>query len=150
MSNDIQKMSQDFQHRVREAAYFMWEAAGRPLGSAMQFWVEAEQQVFKTMQVAAEAMMPSARNEPAEKPAKMAEKPAETAEKPSKKSAQPTEPKKPAKTAASGKKTGNTEKSSKAAASGASGDKKQRAKPDAKTAPKPAGKTKKGATTKKP
>lgn len=138
MSNDIQKMSQDFQHRVREAAYFMWEAAGRPVGMAMQFWAEAEQQVFKTMQVATEAMMPGARDQSTER-----SEPAEAM--PSKKPAASAEPKKAAKSASSGKQSGKTEK---AAASSTTG-KKQNTKPAAKSATKPAGKSKKTATTKK-
>jgi len=32
-------------HRIRERAYFLWEAAGRPVGSDEYFWVEAETQI---------------------------------------------------------------------------------------------------------
>ncbi|MBK8909588.1 MAG: DUF2934 domain-containing protein [Rhodospirillales bacterium] len=138
MSNDIQKMSQDFQHRVREVAYFMWEAAGRPVGMAMQFWVEAEQQVFKTMQVATEAMMPSARHEPAKNEEEPTGKPASSAEQ-----------KKPVKSGASEKQSGKTDKTLKKTASAAGADKKQSATPAEKTATKASSKPKKTATTKK-
>jgi hypothetical protein len=33
--------------KVRETAYYMWEAAGRQYGDALEFWLEAERQVLE-------------------------------------------------------------------------------------------------------
>jgi hypothetical protein len=32
--------------QVREAAYFLWEIAGKPESSALKFWCEAERSVI--------------------------------------------------------------------------------------------------------
>lgn len=75
MNDDILKMSQEFQDRVREAAYLMWEAAGRPVGAAMQFWIDAEKQVLEAMKTATEAFMPAPKTEkPKESVSKEAKK----------------------------------------------------------------------------
>ena len=37
---------------IREAAYFLWEKAGRPDGSAEFFWMKACEQFFKPTKVA--------------------------------------------------------------------------------------------------
>ena len=34
-------MSHDAEHRIRERAYHLWEAAGRPHGRGHEFWEEA-------------------------------------------------------------------------------------------------------------
>ena len=86
MKDDIKKMTQDVQDRIRELAYMMWEAAGRQQGMASEYWLAAEREVLKTMQRAAEAIMPSsgkAASKPAAKPAESkpaAAKPAPKAE----------------------------------------------------------------------
>ena len=59
MNDDIKKMTQDVQDRIRELAYMMWETAGRQQGMASEYWLAAEREVLKTMQRAAEAIMPS-------------------------------------------------------------------------------------------
>ena len=61
------------ENMIREAAYFLWEKAGRPDGSAEFFWMKACEQFFKPAKVAIK------------KPAKKAEKkvaPAKPATKP--------------------------------------------------------------------
>ena len=50
------------ENMIREAAYFLWEKAGRPDGSAEYFWMKAREQFFKPPKVAIK------------KPAKKAEK----------------------------------------------------------------------------
>ena len=50
------------ENMIREAAYFLWEKAGRPDGSAEFFWMKACEQFFKPAKVAIK------------KPAKKAEK----------------------------------------------------------------------------
>ena len=72
------------ENMIREAAYFLWEKAGRPDGSAEFFWMKACEQFFKPAKVAikkpaqkAEKKVP-AKTEAAKKaaPAKPAAKPA--------------------------------------------------------------------------
>jgi Protein of unknown function (DUF2934) len=58
MSNKLQEMTQDIQARVREAAYLMWESAGRQQGMAMEYWLKAERDVLATLQSTAERLMP--------------------------------------------------------------------------------------------
>jgi hypothetical protein len=58
MSDDLQKMGKDFQDRVRELAYLMWESAGRQQGMAMEYWIAAEKEVINTVQAAADRMTP--------------------------------------------------------------------------------------------
>ncbi len=65
MNNDIKKMSQEFQNRINEMAYLMWETAGRQQGMAMEYWLQAEKEVMSTAQRAAERMIPKAKNAPA-------------------------------------------------------------------------------------
>ena len=50
------------ENMIREAAYFLWEKAGRPDGSAEFFWMKACEQFFKPAKVTVK------------KPAKKAEK----------------------------------------------------------------------------
>ena len=40
------------ENMIREAAYFLWEKAGRPDGSAEYFWMKACEQFFKPAKVA--------------------------------------------------------------------------------------------------
>ena len=40
------------ENMIREAAYFLWEKAGRPDGSAEYFWMKACEQFFKPKKVA--------------------------------------------------------------------------------------------------
>lgn len=46
-------MSGDLQGRIRDLAYLMWESAGRQQGMAMDFWLQAEQEIVNTVQKAA-------------------------------------------------------------------------------------------------
>jgi predicted flap endonuclease-1-like 5' DNA nuclease len=61
MSNDIRKTAQELQERIREAAYMMWESAGRQQGMAVEYWLSAEREVMHAMQRATERMMASTR-----------------------------------------------------------------------------------------
>jgi hypothetical protein len=81
MSDDMKKLTQDVQDRVRETAYLLWEAAGKPIGMAMQFWLEAEKQVLQTMRAATDAILPSSRRAKAKAPESEAPKPAAPAPK---------------------------------------------------------------------
>lgn len=65
---------------IREAAYFLWEKAGRPDGSAEFFWMKACEQFFKPAKVAIK------------KPAKKVEKKVAPAKKEAPKKALPTKP----------------------------------------------------------
>jgi hypothetical protein len=58
MSNDVTKMTQDIQERIRELAYLMWESAGRLQGLAMQYWLDAEKEVIATVQAAETTIAP--------------------------------------------------------------------------------------------
>jgi hypothetical protein len=58
MTNKLQEMSEDVQHRIREVAYMMWDSAGRHQGMALEYWLAAEREVLATMQRAAERLMP--------------------------------------------------------------------------------------------
>ena len=39
-----QYSSDDYEHRVRERAYALWEAAGRPADQDQHFWFEAQRE----------------------------------------------------------------------------------------------------------
>jgi hypothetical protein len=43
MKNLTQQSPADPQ-AIREAAYYKWEQAGRPIGDGVRFWLEAEQE----------------------------------------------------------------------------------------------------------
>lgn len=58
---DVRKAAQDIQERIRELAYYMWEAAGRQQGIATEYWLAAEREVLSTMKITAEKLMPSAK-----------------------------------------------------------------------------------------
>lgn len=71
------------ENMIREAAYFLWEKAGRPDGSAEYFWMKACEQFFKPKKVeikkpVAKKKVPAkkvatpAKKTPASKPAKPA------------------------------------------------------------------------------
>ncbi len=75
MNDDIKKMTQDVQERIREMAYMMWETAGRQQGMASEYWLAAEREVLKTMQRATEAMMPSSSKTAAKAAEKKPEEP---------------------------------------------------------------------------
>lgn len=60
MSDTVKKMAQDVQQRIQELAYLMWESAGKQHGMATEYWLRAEQEVLKTVQAAAERMVPGA------------------------------------------------------------------------------------------
>ncbi len=44
-------MTQINENMIREAAYFLWEKAGRPDGSAEYFWMKACEQFFAPKKV---------------------------------------------------------------------------------------------------
>ncbi len=46
--------NEEFDQRVRERAYAMWEEAGRPEGRAEEFWERARQELGDTQTAAAE------------------------------------------------------------------------------------------------
>ena len=63
------------ENMIREAAYFLWEKAGRPDGSAEFFWMKACEQFFKPSKVAikkpaqkGEKKVVSAKKTPSAKP----------------------------------------------------------------------------------
>ncbi|SUS05307.1 conserved hypothetical protein [uncultured Defluviicoccus sp.] len=59
MGKSFQEIAENIQERIRQVAYMMWESAGRQHGMAMEYWLAAETDVLKTMQAAAERLMPS-------------------------------------------------------------------------------------------
>lgn len=59
MGKTFQEIAENIQERIRQVAYMMWESAGRQHGMAMEYWLAAETDVLKTMQAAAERLMPS-------------------------------------------------------------------------------------------
>lgn len=58
MGKSFQEIAENIQERVRQVAYLMWESAGRQHGMALEYWLAAESDVLKTMQAAAESLMP--------------------------------------------------------------------------------------------
>ncbi|QLH39233.1 MAG: DUF2934 domain-containing protein [Defluviicoccus sp.] len=79
MSNTLHEMTKDMQVRIRELAYLMWESAGRQHGMAMEYWLQAEQEVVSTLQAAAERMMPGNASSPEPEPEPAKKKPAKAA-----------------------------------------------------------------------
>ena len=68
------------ENMIREAAYFLWEKAGRPDGSAEYFWMKACEQFFKPKKVeikkpAAKKAVPAKKATPAKKQITPAKKP---------------------------------------------------------------------------
>ncbi len=61
MSEKTKKIAEDVQARIREAAYLMWESAGRQHGMAVDYWLAAEHHVLSTVEAAASLMRPKAR-----------------------------------------------------------------------------------------
>ena len=57
MSKTLQEITQDFQARIQELAYLMWESAGRQQGMAVQYWLEAEKQALAAMHAATSHMI---------------------------------------------------------------------------------------------
>jgi len=55
------------ENMIREAAYFLWEKAGRPDGSAEYFWMKACEQFFKPKKV--EIKKPATKKVQPKKPA---------------------------------------------------------------------------------
>lgn len=68
MNEDVKKMMQDMQDRIREVAYLMWESAGRQHGMATEYWHAAEREVRATMEAAKEKMTKAAQSKPESKP----------------------------------------------------------------------------------
>lgn len=58
MGQSFQEIAENIQERIKQVAYMMWESAGRQQGMAMEYWLAAETEVLKTMQAAAESLMP--------------------------------------------------------------------------------------------
>jgi hypothetical protein len=59
MSKRLYEMTEDTQNQIREAAYLMWESAGRQHGMAMEYWLKAESDMLSTMQAATAMMISS-------------------------------------------------------------------------------------------
>ena len=71
------------ENMIREAAYFLWEKAGRPDGSAEFFWMKACEQFFKPAKVAIKKPAKKAEKKvPAPKEAPKKATPVKTATKP--------------------------------------------------------------------
>ena len=62
------------ENMIREAAYFLWEKAGRPDGSAEYFWMKACEQFFKPKKV--EIKKPATKTAKKAQPKKVTVKPA--------------------------------------------------------------------------
>jgi LysM repeat protein len=37
---------EELEGKVRDLAYFKWEAAGKPVGDGRDFWLQAEEEIF--------------------------------------------------------------------------------------------------------
>jgi hypothetical protein len=46
-------MDPELRHRIEERAYALWEADGRPEGRALDYWLQAEQEIV-TQSIAGE------------------------------------------------------------------------------------------------
>ena len=77
MGKSFQEIAENIQERIRQVAYMMWESAGRQHGMAMEYWLAAETDVLKTMQAAAERLMPSEAKEKPKPATPVAQPPAE-------------------------------------------------------------------------
>jgi hypothetical protein len=44
MARQVNRMDEDLQHSIRERAFALWEADGRPEGREMEYWLRAEQE----------------------------------------------------------------------------------------------------------
>ncbi len=53
-------MTNDIEERIREVAYMMWESAGRQYGMAVDYWLQAEQEVMRTVTAATQSAMSTA------------------------------------------------------------------------------------------
>ena len=69
MSVDIKNLTRDAQERIRDLAYLMWEAAGRQQNMALRYWLDAEREIFSSMQAATDAIMPARQQREKAKPA---------------------------------------------------------------------------------
>lgn len=58
MTVDIKNLTRDAQERIRNLAYLMWDSAGRQQNMALQYWLDAEREIFSSMQAATDAIMP--------------------------------------------------------------------------------------------
>ena len=72
------------ENMIREAAYFLWEKAGRPDGSAEYFWMKACEQFFKPKKVEIKKPAPkkACKTKPAPKKVSAVKKPAPAVKKP--------------------------------------------------------------------
>jgi hypothetical protein len=59
MSGEMKNAAKDVQERIRSLAYMMWESAGRQQNMALQYWLNAEREIFSSMQAATEVIMPA-------------------------------------------------------------------------------------------
>jgi hypothetical protein len=57
MSADVKNLTKDVQDRIRDLAYLMWESAGKQQNMALQYWLNAEQEILTSMQAATEIML---------------------------------------------------------------------------------------------
>jgi hypothetical protein len=63
INGEIRDMDMSLQHRIRERAYEIWNAAGRVHGEAVQHWLAAEREILAQARTCAEttareALMP--------------------------------------------------------------------------------------------
>jgi len=98
MNEDVKKMMQDMQDRIREVAYLMWESAGRQHGMATEYWHAAEREVRATIDAAKEKMTHGPQSKPKSRPD--TKKPAAAAPKPKPAAKSASKPAKPAAKAA--------------------------------------------------
>ena len=90
MREEDKKHGQEIEDRIREAAYLMWEQAGRLSDLAHEYWVAAEKEVLAAWRTAAEKAVPGGKPEKAEEPKAEDSKPAASVpEKPARATAKP-------------------------------------------------------------
>jgi len=73
MNEQVRRLTEEIQSRIRQLAYIMWDAAGQQQGMALEYWLEAEREVLQTMQSAADTLMEP---HPSQQPPGVAETPA--------------------------------------------------------------------------
>jgi hypothetical protein len=75
MSEDDKKNEREIEDRIREAAYLMWEQAGRVSDMAQEYWVAAEKEVLAAWRTATKKVLPGEKPEKAKEAKTEASKP---------------------------------------------------------------------------
>ncbi len=57
MNEDPDRPTGDIDQRIRELAYLMWESAGRQVGNALEYWLQAEREVHAAVEATAERLL---------------------------------------------------------------------------------------------